>query len=241
MKLPASLSLVTLCISCQSWGASLLNDIDFGTASQQTASWESGSLKAVSGIATDVPSDATSGVGSAAPISPGYRGSAGYYSWRGDYGMTATTSIQNAEFSDIQNVVFQRVSMANPGTDEEPLSAYDNLVYGGGATLSYSYVDAFSQTVTVTLPASFSYVGEGVYDDSSVFAGTYYAFTYQWDLSGIEETITSITITAPIIIHSSTTEAQIDIGSDFVQVIPEPSGLALLSLGLGSFFIRRRR
>ena len=50
----------------------------------------------------------------------------------------------------------------------------------------------------------------------------------------------SIQIDAPIMVHSATMEARIDISGSYVQVVPEPS-IGLLSDGLAGLLIRRRR
>jgi hypothetical protein len=68
----------------------------------------------------------------------------------------------------------------------------------------------------------------------------YTAFAWQWNLSSIEETITSISLTASIPVHTSVSASQIDVGNAFVQVIPEPSAL-LLSFAALPFIARRRR
>lgn len=191
---------------------------------QETVAWEGGSL---GGYTTVQPS--TYGVGTIAPVAPGYSASAGYYSFMGDYGLVASTSIQNsAIFTDIQNVVFQQVSMG---------TGVGALGFKGGPVLE---LFNGSTLIDVTVPVTYSAMGPGVEGSGGGFSGTYAAAMFQWDLSGITETVTSVRVTSPIPAHSSTIEARLDIGGGaFVQVIPEPS-TALLG-GIGILFLARRR
>lgn len=203
-----------------------------------------------SGNAAGTPA---AGVGTIAPVSPGYRASTGYYSFMGSFGLTATTTVTS--LSDIQNVVFQRVSIANPdfsvsvnlnwdGTEitantvDDPSMGAAPSITQGGPWLSYydaaeNLLGRVQATVTGILASS---------ADISVgsFSGDLYSFSYQWDLSSVTEEVKSIRIDAPIMAHSSTVEARIDIGGSYVQVVPEPS-TGLLSLGMAALLIRRRR
>lgn len=203
-----------------------------------------------SGNAAGTPA---AGVGTIAPVSPGYRASAGYYSFMGSFGLTATT--QATALSDIQNVVFQRVSMANPdfsldvnlnwdgnaivgATPDDPsLGAAPSITLGGPWL---SYYDA-ANNLLGRVQATYTGILASATDITvGGFSGDLNSFTYQWDLSGVAEEVRSIRIDAPIIVHSSTVEARIDIGGSFVQVVPEPS-TGLLSLGVAALLIRRRR
>jgi hypothetical protein len=189
---------------------------------------------------TNAAGTPTSGIGTITPGSPGFRAGIGYYSFGGNFSLTASTSIQNAEFSDIQNVVFQRTSMANTGDELNPISVYENLSHGGGPILTYTYLDG-GNPMTGQLAATWMAVGDSLEAPGASMPGTFYNFTYQWDLSGVEHDITSVSIWSPILVHSSTAEAQIDIGGSFVQVIPEPASTGLMALGLAGILIRRRR
>lgn len=191
------------------------------------------------GNAAGIPA---AGAGTVAPVSPGYRASAGFYSFMGNFGMTASTSIQaGGGLTDIQNVVFQRVSMANPDFTLE-----ENLNFTGGSGVTSGgpwlfYYDS-SNTLLGRIQATSTGISASLIGATLAgFSGDLYDFTYQWDLSAIPDTVTSVTIDAPIPIHSSTIEARIDIGDSYVQVIPEPAGAALLSIGLAGLVIRRRR
>lgn len=219
--------------------AVLLESYNFG-GPQQTVRWDAaqsggavvaGGALSSTGGAGSIP---TAGVGTATVGGGGFPSSSGFYSPMGNFSMTASTSIQNTAFSDIMNVVFQRVSMDTGGT---PASVDANLNLGGGPTLSY-FIDG-SSTASGTLAATYFAVGD---DSLAGGQGTYRTFIYQFDLSGIAGNVTGVSILAPIPIHSSTVESQIDIGGgSFVQVIPEPASAGLMGIGLVGLLIRRRR
>ena len=222
---------------------------------QESVYWEyysgSGDNRGLSnGNATGTPA---SGTGTIAPVTPGYRASAGYYSFMGSFGLTATTEV--TALDDIQNVVFQRVSMANPdfsldqnltwdgtaivgATPDEPSMGAAPAITLGGPWLSYYdsndvLLGRIQATATAVMATSLG-VSLGGFD------GDLCNFTYQWDLSGVTEEVKSIQIDAPIMVHSATMEARIDISGSYVQVVPEPS-IGLLSVGLAGLLIRRRR
>lgn len=201
-----------------------LQNVNLGGA-QETVYWEAGRL--ASGPNVNMPS---SGVGTIAPVSPGYSASAGYYSWGGNYGLVASTSIQNtAILTDIQNVVFQQVAMG---------TGVNGLTFNGGPQLQL-----FNGTtlLDVVIPSPMAGMGPGVAGSGGGFDGTYSSSMFQWDLSGISEVVTSVKVASPIPVHASTIEARIDIsGSSFVQVVPEPSSALLGGLGFLAIFRRRR-
>lgn len=248
MKLK-SLKLATLAalLTGHSHAALLLQSPVLG-GNQETAAWESGSLAGPPSTGASAP---TAGTGSISPISPGYRATAGYYAFTNHFGLTATT--EAIGISDIRSVMFQRVSMANPGTEDHPLTPYDNLVWDG--TNPYetgtdaplitvggpwlSYFDAEDNLIGRIQATSSAILGS-VYDPDAFIPGTYYNFAYQWDLSGVAETIVSIRLDAPILVHSSTVEARFDISDNYVQVIPEPSSFLLGCVGF-ALILRRRR
>jgi len=233
----ALLAITAASLSGTAHAAALLQDFNLGS-NQQTVYWEAaiadGAISSSALSNSNMAGIPSSGVGAIAPNAPGYNGGSGYYSWSGDYSFTASTSIQGGAFSDIQNVVFQRVSMIANGDTSE------NLTFNGGPILTYTYLDG-SQTMTGQLAATLMGVSDSVEAPNGSFAGTYYNFTYQWDLSGIGHDITGVSINAPVGIHSSTVEARIDIGGSYVQVIPEPASAGLAALGLAGILIRRRR
>ncbi len=253
MKLLPLTAFAALLISATSHAALLLQSPSLG-GTQESVYWEaysgSGDNRSLNnGNAAGTPA---AGVGTIAPVSPGYRASAGYYSYMGSFGLTATTTVTS--LSDIQNVVFQRVSMANPdfspdinlnwdgnaivgATAEDPSMGAAPTITQGGPWLSY--YDA-ANNLLGKVQATVTGISASAFDVSlGPFSGDLYNFTYQWDLSGVAENVTSIRIDAPIMVHSSTVEARIDIGGSYVQVIPEPS-TGLLGLGLAALLIRRR-
>ena len=132
------------------------------------------------------------------------------------------------------------MSDANPMADLttlvfqiEYLSDYDisvSLSYNGGSqALSANY------TGLTNGDHSFEMGGETYYSTVEAF---------QWDLSGIEDTITDYTISITMGEHSSVYGMQLDAGNAFSgQVVPEPSTYAALA-GLGvlaAAFLRRRK
>ena len=70
--------------------------------------------------------------------------------------------------------------------------------------------------------------------------GGYFSLVYQWDLSFVPEDVASVRVDAPVTEHGSTPEVRLDIGQNFVQVIPEPSSFLLGGIGLASALRRRR-
>ncbi len=248
-RAPIFLSLL-LAVSSQSHAALLLHDT--GIAGGEAVYWElfqgtpgtDPNRGLSSGNAAGTPAY---GAGTIAPVSPGYRASVGYYSFTGSFGLTATTTATS--ISDIQSVVFQRVSMANPDYAPEVNLNWDGIAAGtltaapvvtqGGPWLSY--YDA-GNNLLGKIQATHTAIIAGAEDMSlGAFSGDVYNFTYQWDLSGVAGNVTSVRIDAPIIVHSATVEARIDIGGAYTQVIPEPATTGLLGLGLAGLLVRRRR
>lgn len=248
-------SIISAFVAASSAHAALFLQTPSLGADQESVYWEffegTGDNRGLSsGNMAGIPA---AGTGTIVPISPGFRASAGYYSFMGSFGLTATTTV--TALSDIQNVVFQRVSMANPdfsldvnlnwdgaaivaATPDDPSLGASPLITQGGPWLSYyDAADNLLGRVQATATGIFaSALGVSVGD----FTGDLYSFTYQWDLSAVSEDVRSVQIDAPIIVHSSTVEARIDISGAYVQVIPEPSS-GLLSLGVAALLFRRRR
>lgn len=193
-----------------------------------TAEWGMGSLA----VNTDgTPTSATAGFdASLNPIAPGYRASAGFYSWGGDFGATFAAA---TDF-EIKTVVMQLVIMQNPD-----YTLADSLNYNGGPILSYVVGG-----VTKTLEATYRSVVNSAFDVTiGPFSGDLYAFAWQWDLSGVTDVIIEFTISAPIIVHSSTVEGRLDVSDIYTQVIPEPSHYAVAFGAIigGIALIRRRK
>ncbi|MDP0501047.1 MAG: PEP-CTERM sorting domain-containing protein [Verrucomicrobiota bacterium JB022] len=206
---------------------------------QDTVAWESPDLSNAN--TTLAP---TFGTGTIAPVSPGYQASAGFYSWQGNFGATVT---KTSSF-DMSNVVFQLAMMANPDYTTAEILNFDGSYipgfdmqagYTGGPTLSFN---GGSQGIQATLA---EVVNGPDLTNIGGFEGELASYAWQWDLSGITETITSISITAPIIAHQSTIEARLDVSSSYssIAAVPEPQTYALLAgtAVLGFAFYRRRK
>ncbi|MGC4013843.1 MAG: PEP-CTERM sorting domain-containing protein [Luteolibacter sp.] len=160
-------------------------------------------------------SDVGSDAGTLTVNSPGYQASLGIYSPTGDYSITIT---QSSTF-DLQTALLQ-LDIAASGV----------LPYGTGPLLSYN---GGSQELAAT------YFGTNGTETRGGF--NYTGAAWQWDLSGIADTVTSITITVPVQMHSAISAAQIDSGSSNLAVVPEPSMMGLTLLGGGLLVARRRR
>ncbi len=164
------------------------------------------------------------GTGTITPGSPGYQAGAGFYSFTGHYSFT----ISKTDFAlgmDIENVILQ--------IDWSPNTEYA-VPYNGGPTLSYN---GGSQNLI------FDYSGiTGVEEDRATSFGNldFVGWAFQWDLSSIGADIDSITITAPVGVHTSVMAAQFAASENFVQAVPEPSVAALLG-GAGLMALLRRR
>lgn len=187
-----------------------------------TAEWASGSLANSNPSGAATSSNGFSDV-VLAPIAPGYRASAGFYSFTGDFGAKLTATTEAA----VQTVVFQLVMMQNPD-----FTLADSLNYNGGPVLSYFV----GETKFDLNPVNAQVLNGPVFQGGGMFEGDLYSFGWTWDLSGIAD-VTSFEISAPIIVHSSTVQSRLD-----VQVVPEPSHYALaFSVVLCGIAVARRR
>jgi PEP-CTERM motif len=195
--------------------ASVLIDYDLGATEQNTTTWTT--------LTSANPSRTPdSGTGTLSVGSPAFQASSGIYSWMGDYSVTVTQS----SVLDIESVVFQLELSPNPDYA---------FPYSGGPLLTITTTSG-----SVQLAASWFAATGSETLTTSMGSTTYTAYSWQWDLSSYADTITSVSITAPISIHSSTIGAQIDTSSSMLQVVPEPSSALLSCLALG-FAWRRRR
>lgn len=154
----------------------------------------------------------------------------GLYSLTGNYSFTIDTT---TAFSP-EHVVLQYVGGSNPD--------FDYLTFNGGPVLTYTLGDGSGQA---TITASAVLAGPLIYPDSPVGPVSFYTWAWEWDLSSVTGTITGISISTSVPIHTSTTGIRLDVGSSFVgSAIPEPSAFAAFA-GFGalivSLFRRRAR
>lgn len=213
MALP-SLAIILAGSSVQA--AVLLTNLDLGGTQQTTTTWEN--------LTGENPSRTpVSGTGTIDKSSTAFQGTFGFYSFTADYAVTAT---QTATF-DISSVVWQIEASPNPDLA---------WPYNGGPTLT---VVTSSGSVVIE-PVAYGTRAAEYRDNFGQDPILYVAFAWQWNLSTIDETITSITLNAPIGVHTSVTASRIDVGNSFTQVVPEPSALLLSFVAL-PLIARRRR
>jgi hypothetical protein len=214
MALP---SLAIMLAGSSAQAAVLLSDLDLGGTQQTTTVWEN--------LTGENPSRTpASGSGGTIDISStAFQGSFGFYSFTADYTVNAT---QTASF-DIASVVWQIECSPNPDVA---------WPYGNGPSLTVVTTSGSQVLAAVAFRTGNSELRDNFGPNPIVYT----AFAWQWDLSSISETINSITLTAPIPIHTSVTASQIDVANSFVQVIPEPSAL-LLAFAALPLIARRRR
>ncbi|WP_309382559.1 hypothetical protein [Cerasicoccus frondis] len=178
-------------------------------------------------------------------MNPGYPATYGLYSWTGDYGV-----ILAASGSNIKTVIVQSGKIGQPdfydpensvGTPDDvlywndPLATYpsghshnstiaattkfgDTFTYTGGPIARYSVNNGSSWTVIQARPTIGILAGAGVYDTN--YYGSYFSFTYQWDLSAYSG-ITDVEVAIPNIVHESQIGASITTGTAYAPVIPK--------------------
>lgn len=206
---------VLTCALAASANAALLANYNVGS-SQNTTIWTT-----LNNTNPSLTPDAGSSTGSMTIGAPGYQASVGTYSFSTDYSITVN---QTSTF-DLQTAVLQVDIAMNP--------AY-TLPYGTGPLLSYN-------GGTQNLAASLFTTNGTELRNTSFGPMNYTGGAWQWDLSGITEDITSLTITMPVSVHSSISAVRVDSGSSNLAVVPEPSMLGLSLLGGGLLVARRRR
>lgn len=198
--------------------AVLMGDFALGGTQQTTTLWTN--------LSNTNPTMApASGTGTLTVATPGYRAGSGLYSYTGNYSVTAT---QTASY-DIQSVMFQLELAPNTALGW-PFNGGPMLSVNGGAYI-LAPVNYFSGS------------SEPRYTFGDVPLN-YTAYGWQWDLSSIPETVTSVSIYSPIGVHSSTTGVRLDVGDVFMgnlNVAPEPGRMMMLSLALTGLAMQRRR
>jgi hypothetical protein len=194
--------------------AALFVEYDLGS-SQTTTTW--GVLNN-----TNLTRTPSSGTGTLTVASPGFQASVGLYSFSNSYSTTAT----HASSIDIQNIIFQADASINSDF-AFPFSGGPRLSFNGGTqSIAASY---FTITGTENRVTSFG-------------PQTYTGASWQWDLSGVTDTINSVSIMSPFSVHTSISGERIDSSGSFsVMPIPEPSAVGLIALSGGLWLTRRRR
>jgi len=161
----------------------------------------------------------TSGAGTVIVNSPGFQASIGLYSFSADYSIETASALFAG---DIKNVVFQLDWSPNP---DLPLVA---------PTLSYN-------NGTQNIAATFSAINGSEPRNTFMGSMSFSGYAWQWDLSGISDDITSVSIFSPVSVHTSVMGAELQLGDTFVQVVPEPAAGTLIVAALGGLWLRRRR
>ncbi len=194
--------------------AALLVNYNLGSG-QSTTTWEVLNN-------TNPTRTPTVGTGTLTIAAPGYQASVGLYSFSSSYSTTAS----HTSTVDMQNVIFQVDASINT-TFAFPFSGGPLLSFNGGAqNIAASY---FSLNGTENRVTSFG-------------PQTYTGGAWQWDLSGVTDTITSVMVMSPFSVHTSVSGQRIDASGSFsVMPIPEPSAMGLIGLSGGLWLARRRR
>jgi len=201
--------------------ATLLADHDLG-GTQSDVVWEDFS----NANPTLAP---TTGSGTVAPSNGGYQASMGFYKWSG--GGAYTLTFNKSDFSfDAQTVVLQ----LQWGLNTAEVLTDSLLSFNGG-----------NQNIAATWSGQTSLVSP-VYVPSMGGTVDFSVYTWQWDLSGFGENITSVTISVNPPIHTSTSAGSLEIGGAahpeaVFTAVPEPSTWLLLGLGLGVVVVFRHR
>ncbi len=209
----ASLALLTLAAFVP-LHAAVIQNYTLGSP-QKTATWND----LTDGNPTFTPSSG-SGTGTASVQAPGSQWEFGLYSPGGPYSCTVS---QGTAF-DIQNVVFQIDLVEGPGS---------LLMTTNGPLLSFN---GGSQNLAANL-----FLNNGQEARTTVFGPqTYTGASWQWDLSALGDTITSVSIFIPLVKHSSVAGFQVDSAGTYTGAIPEPSAVTLCGLA-GLLVLRRRR
>lgn len=150
----------------------------------------------------------------------------------GSLAVTDTTPI-----SGLQTVVFQLEIGEAWGYD---------LFDGELPTLTYTYDNGSGTQTSDVLSASFSTILVSAFNGTvEMPSGTeeiyINLYALQWDLSAIEDNITSFTIEFSAVEHAQVYAAQVNQSDTMTQVVPEPSTYAMFGAGFGLLLWRLRR
>lgn len=158
-----------------------------------------------------IPDSPSTMTGTMTVASPGYGAGMGLYSWTGNYSMTVNQASTAAPPFRIQQVVYQLDVTWDPAVP---------FPFNGGPKLSYN---GGNQLIPATLPmiADGTRVVDnetGIPEMEGIDSFAYRGITWQWDLSGVVENITSVKIQMPFANHTSVVGARIDVASEFVEI-----------------------
>jgi hypothetical protein len=164
-----------------------------------------------------------------------------------------TSSLYFGGFSNVQNTLGGTVSV----TDNSIISDLNTVVFQIqiGQALGYDLYDGAAPILMIngTTPVALQYTalinqfdtGETFLnpvsgDEEPIFLNTW---GFQWDLSGISDPITSLSIEFSAVQHSQIYALQLDQSSGIYtsSLVPEPSTALLGGVGLGLAFVLRRR
>lgn len=134
--------------------------------------------------------------------------------------------------------------------DDTPLAALETVVFQIQISYWTNLGAAFPTGVLPTLnynggsqslqATDYALVHSGAFE-SSFGSGIADFWAFQWDLSSLEEPITSFEVVYSVTNHAQTYALELHQGDEYTRLIPEPSGVLLLSLSGSLAFLRRRR
>ncbi|QJE97685.1 hypothetical protein [Luteolibacter luteus] len=158
-----------------------------------------------------IPDSPSTMTGTMTVASPGYGAGMGLYSWTGNYSMTVNQASTATPSFRIQQVVYQLDVTWDPAVPF-PFSGGPKLSYNGG-----------NQLIPATLPmiADGTRIVDnqtGIPEMEGIDSFAYRGITWQWDLSGAVENITSVKIQMPFANHTSVVGARVDVASEFVEI-----------------------
>ncbi len=163
-----------------------------------------------------IPNSPTTMTGSMTVASPGYGAGMDLYSWTGHYSTTVHQAASPAPSFPIHHVVYQLDVTWDPAT---------TFPFNGGPKLSYN---GGNQQIPATLPMIVDGTRvvqneTGIPEMGGIDSFAYRGITWQWDLSGVPGTISSVSIQMPFANHTSVVGTRIDVASEFLQVGGNPT------------------